>query len=176
MLGGVQIVPFHRPPKKAWKEGVEKKTRLYIDLSQAEDGLEEEAPIFYEEESESSEESEQSFDMQEYVAGLLPGELVDGKKPTRGANTAHLEDMRVVKKPKDTFKYFKIFYRFIQRKRREERLRRKHYILKEWEEKIKEYDEKQKQAVLDKMEQHRKEVLLERHRSNLRRIKNSKKV
>ena len=80
MLGAAQIIPFHRPPKKEWKNGVEKKRRLYIDLSQEEDGLEEEAPMYYEDMSESSEESEASFDMQEYIAGLLPGELVDGKK------------------------------------------------------------------------------------------------
>lgn len=149
---------------------------MYIDLSQEEDGLEEEAPMYYEDMSESSEESEASFDMQEYIAGLLPGELVDGKKPTKGANTSHLEDLRVKKKKKDRWKYFKILFRFIIRKRREERLRRKHYILKEWEKKIKEYDENQKQLILEKMEQHRKEVLLERHRAYLRRVKNSKKV
>eukprot|EP01032_Pedospumella_encystans_P007540 gene7540-9037_t len=174
MLGGSQIVPFHRPPKKEWKTGAEKKKRLYIDLSKEEDGLEEEVPTFYEDDSESSEESEESFDMQEYIAGLLPGEVVDGKKPLKKANTSHLEDLRVKKQKRDRW-YFKMLFRFIIRKRREERERRKHYILKEWEKKLKEYVEKQQQAVQAKMEQHRKEVLLEQHRSNMRRIRNSRK-
>mmetsp|Transcript_11258 Transcript_11258/g.19893 ORF Transcript_11258/g.19893 Transcript_11258/m.19893 type:complete len:225 (+) Transcript_11258:113-787(+) len=176
MLGGSQIVPFHRPPKKEWKTGAEKKKRLYIDLSKEEDGLEEEVPTFYEDDSESSEESEESFDMQEYIAGLLPGEVVDGKKPLKKANTSHLEELRVKKQKRDRWKYFKMLFRFIIRKRREERERRKHYILKEWEKKLKEYVEKQQQAVQAKMEQHRKEVLLEQHRSNMRRIRNSRKV
>ena len=176
MLGGSQIVPFHRPPKKEWKTGAEKKKRLYIDLSKEEDGLEEEVPTFYEDDSESSEESEESFDMQEYIAGLLPGEVVDGKKPLKKANTSHLEELRVKKQKRDRWKYFKMLFRFIIRKRREERERRKHYIIKEWEKKLKEYVEKQQQAVQAKMEQHRKEVLLEQHRSNMRRIRNSRKV
>lgn len=176
MLGAAQIIPFHRPPKKEWKAGVEKKKRLFIDLSKEEDGLEEEVPTFYEDFSESSEESEESFDMQEYVAGLLPGEVVDGKKPLKKANTAHLEELRVKKVKKDRWKYFKMLFRFIIRKRREERERRKHYILKEWEQKLKQYVEKEQQAVQAKMEEHRKELLLEQHRSNLRRIRNSKKV
>lgn len=176
MLGAAQVIPFHRPPKKEWKADAEKKSRLFIDLTKEEDGLDEEVPTYYEESSVSSEESEESFDMQEYVAGLLPGEVVDGKKPLKKANTDHLEELRVKKRKTDRWKYLKMVFRFIIRKRREERERRKHYILKDWEKKLEEYVQKQQQAVQAKMEQHRKEVLLEQHRSNMRRIRNSKKV
>ena len=178
MLSGIQIVPFHRPPKKEWKDGAEKKKRLVIDLSKDEDDdIEDEQFNNYIENSESSEEeSEQEFDMQRHIEDLLPGDLIDGMKPTKKANMSHLEDLRVVKTKGETFKYFRMVYRFIQRKRSEERERRKHYILKEWEERVKKYDADQKQAVLDRMEAHRKEVLLELHRSDMRRKRNSRKV
>lgn len=178
MLGGVQVIPFHRPPKKRWEDGVEKKKRLVIDLSKDEDeDIEDETfTAEYEYDSESSEESEEGFDMQKHIEDLLPGDLVDGMKPTKAANASHLEDLRAVHKKVDRFGMFKAFYRFIRRKRAEERERRKHYILKEWEAKIKLYDENQKQAVLDRMEAHKKEVLLERYRSAQRRIRNSRKV
>jgi hypothetical protein len=177
MLGGVQIVPFHRPPKKEWKEGAEKKKRLVIDLTGDEDDEIEEEKFdeFVDDESESSEESE-GFDMQQHIADLLPGDLVDGMKPTKQANMSHLMDLRVVAKPKDRIGMFRRFYRFIQRKRAEERERRKHYILREWEAKIQQYDENVKKALLARIEAHRKEVLLEKHRSEQRRIKNSRKV
>ena len=177
MLGSVQIVPFHRPPKKSWIEGMEKKKRLRIDLTRDEDDdIEEEKFQEYvsDDSSESSEDS--GFDMMQHIADLLPGDLVDGHKPSKQANMSHLEDLRVVAKKNDRVGIFRRFYRFIQRKRAEERERRKHYIIREWEEKIKEYDENQKQAILDRMEAHRKEVLLEKHRSEQRRIRNSRKV
>lgn len=178
MLGGVQVIPFHRPPKKRWEPGAEKKKRLVIDLSKDEDeDIEDETfSADYDDDSESSEESEEGFNMQKHIEDLLPGDLVDGMKPTKAANATHLEDLRAVHKKVDRFSIFKSFYRFIKRVRARERERRKHYILKEWEAKIKQYDENQKQAILDKMEAHKKEVLLEKYRSAQRRIRNSRKV
>jgi hypothetical protein len=174
----MQVVPFNRPPKKEWVNGAEKKKRLTIDLTRDEDDdIEDENFNDYEVSSESSESSEEEiFDMQAYIADLLPGEVIDGMKPTKKANTAHLEDLRYKPKPVDRLKYIKFIYRFIQRKRAQERERRKHYIIKEWEQKIKEYDAKLRQDVEDKMEAHRKEVLIELHRAEQRRIRNSRKV
>lgn len=175
MLGGVQVVPFHRPPKKEWKEDAEKKKRLVIDLTRdEEDDIEEETFVEYVDDDDSSDEDD--FDIAQHIADLLPGEIIDGKKPVKQANTSHLEDLRYVAKRKKNFGLVRRFYNFIQRKRAEERERRKHYILKEWEAKIKKYDEDMKQAILDKMAAHRIEVLLELHRSEQRRIRNSRKV
>lgn len=178
MLGGVQVIPFHRPPKKRWEPGAEKKKRLVIDLSKDEDeGIEDETfNADYEDDSESSEESEEEFDMQRHIEDLLPGDLVDGMKPKKAANDSHLVDLRVVRKKVDRFAIFKAFYRYMKQLRAQERERRKHYILKEWEAKIKLYEEQERQAVLDKMEAYRKEVLLEKYRSAQRRIRNSRKV
>ncbi|KAJ1421405.1 hypothetical protein B484DRAFT_481147 [Ochromonadaceae sp. CCMP2298] len=86
-----------------------------------------------------------------------------------------MEDLKVKPKKVDRFKYLKDTFNFIQAARSRERERRKHYILLEWEERIKEYDLKTKQEVLDQMQLQRKEVLLELYRSDQRRIKNSKK-
>jgi hypothetical protein len=177
MLGAAQVVPFHRPPKKEWNDGCEKKKRLVIDLTRDEDDdIEEENFTEYIEDdlSESSEDS--GFDIVDHIADLLPGEIVDGKKPTKQANMSHLEDLRLVAKKADRLGLFRRIYRFIQRKRAEERERRKHYILKEWEAMIMKYDEDQKKAILEKMKAHRKEVLLELHRSEQRRMRNSRKV
>ena len=46
----------------------------------------------------------------------------------------------------------------------------------EYEQKVKAYDAKRRQDMLDRMQRQRNEVLMEAYRSELRRAKNSKKV
>jgi hypothetical protein len=178
MLVGASIVPFHREPIKKWGQDQEKKKRLVINLDKEEDEDidEENFNSSYIKEEDSESESEEEFDLQQHLEDLLPGELVDGLKPAKEANRTHLEDLKHKPKRVDRFRYIKDAFNFIQAARRRERERRKHYILMEWEDRIKEYDLKSKQEVLDQMEAQRKEVLLEVYRSDQRRIKNSKKV
>lgn len=202
MLGGAQIVPFAPLPKKSWKHGAEKKERLPIDLTSEVSSADEDEDEYSEEDSDSEDDyyddyddsgrrnlntastqqetadnDEEYFDLQKHIESLLPGEIGEDGKPRKGAGglDLYLDDLRKKKPNRDRLKYVKYFYRVAVRWRRQERERRKHYLLKEFEERIRVYDEMQKQLIRSKMIEHQKEVLMEAHRRRKRIERNSKK-
>lgn len=89
----------------------------------------------------------------------------------------HLKDLREIPKEssfiRDLFMYV---YRLIKRRRAAERLRRKHHLLVEFEEKVRRYDEEQKELLQQELEKMRNDVLLEAHRRLKRIEKNSVQV
>ncbi len=165
-------MPFIRPPKKEWHDKMEKKERIVLsDSDESYDSYDSESNS----ESSSSSDSDASseFDIQKHLADLLPGELVDGMKPTKKANDTHLSDLRYVKKKKDKYRIFKLCYRAVKEWRAEERLRRKHHIIKEYEEKIKKFDEQLKKEIEEDVKAHKIAIALEAYRTEQRIKKNS---
>lgn len=163
------IIPFAKLPRKYWDDQAEKKGRIeVIDPPSSEEEEDEVVSIA------SSSSSE--YDLIQHLQDLLPGDLVDGQKPNKAANTAHLDDLKVQKKRVDRLKYVKQAYHFLKTFRERERERRKHYILAEFEQKVKAYDEMCRKKIQDELDAHEKATKLEAHR-RLERIKrNSKKV
>ncbi len=163
------VIPFAKLPRKNWEENTEKKERIeIIDPPSPEESSSEEESV--------SSSSSSEYDLIQHLSDLLPGELENGEKPKKQANIAHLEDLRVKRKPPDRLKYIKYFYGYIKQMRARERERRKHHILKEYEAKIKAYDEMLKKQVQDELEAKEKEVKLEAYRRLKRIERNSRKV
>lgn len=188
LLGGAQIVPFAKVPKKKWETGEEKKPRLDIDLrseSDLDDELSESQFISDSDSSDSDvgsrrfqdEDEDEGFDLEEHIKSLLPGAVVDGLKPTQKANMDHLEDLRPKKVRRNRFiKRVRKAYTFFATMRRRERERRKHYLLRDMENRVKEYDALKKRQIQERLIAHYKEVMLEAHRRRAQIKKNSKKV
>ncbi len=156
---------------------MEKKERLVLsdDEESGNSDDAEEEKSYISEDSIASIESDSSseFDLQQHLADLLPGDLVDGMKPTKQANTDHLGELRVTKKKKDRYRIFKMCYRAIKDWRAEERERRKHHIIREFEEKVRQYDEKLKLEIEEDIKAHKIAVALEAYRTEQRIKKNS---
>jgi len=189
LFGGAPIVPFVILPKKEFYKDSEKKPRLNIKLdhyinsdsesdisdydNKDDDDIDETDGVTDIEDVSSNKDE---YDLIEHLQSLLPDELVNGKPIRKDLNTSYLEDLRYKPKPTEYFKLFRSLYRVIKEARMRERERRKHYILREYEMRVKEYDVKRRQNILDRMQQQRNEVLMEAYRTELRRAQNSKKV
>ena len=180
-------MPFVILPKKEFYTDSEKKPRLNINLdhyinSDSEsdvsdyDDVDDDDDIDEISDIEDVSKNNDDYDLIEHLQSLLPDELVNGKPVNKALNTSYLEDLRYKPKPREYFKLFRFVFRIIMEARAKERERRKHYILREYEQKVKEYDMKRRQDMLDRMQRQRNEVLMEAYRSELRRAKNSKKV
>ena len=188
LYGGAPIVPFFNPPKKEYYKGIEKKKRLNINLDRLSDDDSDISDFEHSEDSGGSVNDENNedvtdnesviseFDLAKHIATLLPDELIDGKPTNKEANRAHLEDLKYIPKPINYLWCFYYIYHRINNARIKERERRKHYIIKEYEKKVELYDINRKEWILKQIEQQEKDVKLEIYRSELRRIKNSKKV
>ncbi len=163
------IIPFAKLPRKTWNEKTEKKERIEI--------IDPPSPVEEEEEVASiSSSSSSEYDLLEHLQELLPGDLENGEKPKKNASTAHLDDLKVSKQKKDRWRYVKQAIHFMKTWRANERERRKHYILREYEQKIAEYDAHCRQHIQDELAKHEKEVKLEAYRRLQRIERNSKKV
>jgi hypothetical protein len=189
LFGGAPIVPFIILPKKEFYNGSEKKPRLNIKLDRYinsdsesdisdydnidDDDIDETDGVTDFEDVSSNKDE---YDLIEHLKSLLPDELVNGKPTKKDLNTSYLEDLRYKPKPIEYLRLFRCIYSAIKEARMRERERRKHYILREYEMRVKEYDEKRRQGILDRMQQQRNEVLLEAYRTELRRAQRSKKV
>lgn len=182
-------MPFIILPKKEFYKGSEKKPRLNIkvdhyinsdsesdisDYDNIDDDDIDESDGVTDIEDVSSNKDE--YDLIEHLQSLLPDELVNGKPTKKDLNTSYLEDLTYKPKPIEYLRLFRYIYSAIKTARMRERERRKHYILREYEMRVKEYDEKRRQGILDRMQQQRNEVLLEAYRTELRRAQRSKKV
>jgi hypothetical protein len=123
----------------------------------------------------SSDESSE-YDLLEHIKDLLPGDIVNGEKPKKIANTLHLQDLKPVKKRWDYLYFAKLLGKKVEELKARERERRKHHLLRHFEEQVKKYDEQQKKNIHDAYERLQRERALEElHR--LKRIeRNSKKV
>jgi hypothetical protein len=167
------VIPFAHLPRKEWHRKLEKKPR---DKSSWHPDVPPPSPKQSESESESEVSSSSSeYDLLEHIQSLLP-EVVDGKV-TKKADETHLEDLRVKKKTKNVVADTVVkTFTYVAGYRQRERDRRKHYLLKEYEEVIKKYDEELKKQQEDQQEKERRERLLEEYRREQRILRNSKKV
>jgi hypothetical protein len=135
-----------------------------------------------EDDSGSDESSE--YDLLEHIKELLPEEIGafgyngDGLLGRNGkkANAAHLDDLQLKKKKRDYFFLFNFVIRRIEEARARERERRKHHLLRHFEQKVKEYDSLQKQKVEEAFEKKKNQILLEDYHRQQRIDRNSKKV
>lgn len=176
------LIPFASLPRREYKKGpvtIGGEIKPRLDLTKVfHEGDEDE---YYEEEEVALSDSDSSsssseYDLLQHLADLLPGDLENGMKPTKEANNAHLADLKVVKRRPDRLKYVKYAYRYVMTMRARERERRKHYIIKEYERKIKEFDELQKKMRDDAMAEEEKAIRLEEEERQQRIIRNSRKV
>lgn len=190
LFGGAPIVPFIILPKKEFYKESEKKPRLNIKLdhyinSDSESDISDYDNIDDDDDIDETDgvtdiedvsSNKDEYDLIEHLQSLLPDELVNGKPIKKDLDTSYLEDLRYKPKPTEYFKFVRFIYSAIKSARIRERERRKHYILREYEMRVKEYDEKRRQGILDRMQQQRNEVLLEAYRTEQRRAQMSKKV
>jgi hypothetical protein len=124
------------------------------------------------------------YDLLEHIKELLPEEIGafgyngDGLlgRNGRNANAAHLDDLQLKKKKRDYFFLFNYVIRRIEEAKARERDRRKHHLLRHFEQKVKEYDSLQKQKVEEAFEKKKNESLLEDYHRQQRIERNSKKV
>lgn len=97
--------------------------------------------------------------------------------PTKKANELHLEDLKYV--PAKTSLLTKVFgfaIRIVKDRRAAERERRKHHVLAELEERVKQFDDQYRKTLRDELEAMKNAVLLEAYRAQKRIEKNSVKV
>lgn len=166
------IIPFAKLPRKEWNKKTEKKERLtwkdgdiYREESESEEL----------DDSDGSSASSSEYDLIEHINSLMP-EIENGKV-TRKANESHLEDLRVKAKPKRYLRRaLAAGVGYIQGWRERERERRKHYIIKEFEERVRQYDELHRKEVQERLEAEEKELKLEAYRREQRILRNSRKV
>lgn len=174
-------IPFAQLPRREYKKGPvsiggEVKPRLDLDkFFNGEEEVEEFDDADYESESDASS-TDSGYDLMKHVASLLPGELEDGKKPPKEADTTHLQDLKVVKKRPDRLKYVKQAYTWVMTMRARERERRKHYILREYERRIREFDELQKKVREDAIQEEERLIRQEAKERQQRIERNSRKV
>jgi hypothetical protein len=171
------LLPFHHTvlAKKEWVNNKQEKKGRVIDLQELKDSFE------YEEDEESEEEvsSEESeslasteswdsnyedgrnpygddFDWAGHIDRLLPDKAELGKPPPKLYKKP--EVVRRKKNGPGLWGRAKIAFNAWKEK---EKQRRKHYIYKEYEEKIKAYDEKIREDILAEIAKHRLDVMKE---------------
>lgn len=163
------MIPFTKVPPKIWKSRQEKKNRL--DLN---------GPFHFnrpptpEDEIESNSDSSSEYDLLEHLASLLPGEVVDGKKPPKTANASHLDALQKIK-PEPKRSYLSKITGFLGEQRALERERRKHHVIREYEEKIKRYEAEKEHQLQIQLQEITKQENIEELRRLKRIERNSKK-
>jgi hypothetical protein len=165
------LVPFATLPRVEWHPGMEKRERL--DPNTFEDDVD-----FPDDElaSLSSEESDESFiEIGDYITSLIPVTPPGGVK----AKAVWEEEEEIIVK---AFKpgCIRMLWRKFQAWRKKERERRIHYIYKEYEERVKQYDEKIKNDILDEMQANEEalvqEVLLSEKRMKANSFRKANKL
>jgi hypothetical protein len=200
------LIPFNKIPHKVWKdEETEKKGRLetvehngevfhvkrQVALNSYEIKMKEKLRrpkskgLNFGSDDEDDEEGDDSghssdesseYDLLEHIKDLLPGDIVNGEKPKKAANTLHLQDLKPVKKRWDYLYFAKLLGRKVEELKARERERRKHHLLRHFEEQVKKYDEQQKKNIYDAYERLQRERALEELHRIKRIERNSKKV
>lgn len=138
------MVPFAIHPRKEWHRRMEKKARLEIIYDSDDESEIPETP------SESSEESEESLDTQEDIQARIRSMLIenpDGGPPIYMDKEFKGEVIREKK-----YSIFTYPCRMFMAWRRRERERRVHYIIREYERRVKEYDEMLRRKLKDEIE------------------------
>lgn len=186
-------LPFNKVPYKEWKPKQEKKTRVDIDefenfqtdfqtfnkLNPNLSYRKNREIVDFEEVGLDTFDQKRNYqtELLSHLANLLPGEINNGQKSAKEANLDHLQELRVKKVKVDRLYYLKKLHTFLRDWRKNERERRKHYLLKEYEFEIQKFVERRKQEERDLEEQQHKETILkevERRKLfdyNLRRVK-----
>eukprot|EP01039_Chlorochromonas_danica_P000468 gene468-506_t len=165
------VIPFAKLPRKEWNKKTEKKERL---IWKDGDIHREESESGELDESDGSSASSSEYDLLEHISNLMP-EIENGKV-TRKANDSHLQDLRVKAKPKRYLsRALAAGVGYIQGWRERERERRKHYIIKEFEERVRQYDELHRKEVQERLEAEERELKLEAYRREQRILRNSRK-
>lgn len=172
-MATLPLIPFAKLPRIDYNKKFEKKKRL---IWTDDNDFVTPNPIEIEDSSESSSSgSSFEYDLLDHIATLMPGYNEEGKL-TKKAHDAHLEDMRPKKVRKDYFKFVRTSLQYVSTMRARERERRKHYIIREYEEKIRKFDEVRRKTIQDELDAQEKELKLEAYRREQRIIRNSRKV
>ncbi|RYH20641.1 hypothetical protein EON65_22860 [archaeon] len=172
-MATLPIIPFAKLPRIDYNKKFEKKKRL---IWTEDNDFVTPDPKEIEESSESSSSGSSSeYDLLDHIATLMPGYNEEGKL-TKKAHDAHLEDMRPKKVRKDYFKYVRASWQYVSTMRARERERRKHYIIREYEEKVRKFDEMRRKVIQDELDAQEKEIKLEAYRREQRIARNSRKV
>jgi hypothetical protein len=173
-------IPFARLPRREYKKGPvsiggDPKPRMDLEkFFKGEQDHDFNESDFDDDSDASSVES--VYDLMQHVADLLPGDLEDGRKPKKEADMSHLQDLKVTKKKPDRLKYVKIVYNWVRTMRARERERRKHYILREYEQRISDFDNLQKKFREDAMLEEEKLIQKETKERQKRIERNSRQV
>jgi hypothetical protein len=184
-------IPFASLPRKTYKKGPmtaggEMKPRLDLKKLFDENEVTDDYTNFLYESSsdddvivrkgESDDDSGSEYDLLEHLAELLPGELDNGKKPPKEANTQHLQELRPIKKKIDHLRFIKDPINYILSWPTRERERRKHYIFKEYEQQLIKLDEIQAKIRLQEREVQEQLIRKEAIERRKRIERNSRKV
>lgn len=179
LANALPLLPFHhtRLAKKEWENNRQEKKGRVVDLEELRDSFgklefdessSEESYSSSEEDTESSEYSTSEneddepdpygdgFNWAGYMDNLLPEAAELGKPPPK----LYKPPPPVVKKKVKVGILGRAMMAFEAWKARE-RDRRKHVMLREYEEKVKEYDKKVRMEVMKEIEKHRHEVMKE---------------
>lgn len=164
------LIPFAHLPRKEWHRKLEKKPRMIWqeELKVRQDDLEEQSNG-----SEASDESSE-YDLLQHIASLMP-DVKEGKVAKKADDT-HLRDMRVKPEKKQYIK--KALARgmaYIKGMRARERERRKHYLIKDLERKVREYNALHQKAIQDELLAEEEAVRREQLRRQQRIARNSRK-
>jgi hypothetical protein len=197
------LIPFAKLPFKEWiDENTEKKPRLksveHEDQVFRIKGVETEQqkrikerkrgrPRRFKKVVEESSESEEiesvssgdssEYDLLDHIRDLLPQEVGQNgvKKLTKQANSLHLGELRVVNKPVSYIGLLSSVGNYAEQLKAEERERRKHHLLRHYEEQVKKYDELQRKRIAETLEQKTNEQLLDQFHRQQRIERNSRK-
>jgi len=175
------MIPFQKPLYTKWEKDLEKKPRLDIKLDDEEKGDEIIEGLISDSESEESVPSVDSEEeRQKFIQSLLPKAPTDDEPVPQKVIYFDDDD------DDDDFKYqdesgiltglLLYPWRQLMLWRERERARRMHYIIVEYERKVKEYETMLQEKARKEIEDNERAVKLEAYRSQQRMIRNSNTV
>lgn len=179
---GLPYVPFASVlPKIEWKRGQEKKPRLIIredgdvkpntgDEEKGTNEAEENEDSVADSSDASSESSEEEEDLVDYINSLLPTVLDDGTVIRK--KEAVLDEVEVLKNRPPWYKRQWIAF---QNWRERERIRRKHYIYRDYEERVKLIDDRIRLMIMKEIQANEDAVIEEARQTEIRIKNNSMK-
>lgn len=165
------MIPFAQLPRREYNKRFEKKDRLvWTESNEFKSRRAPPPPPPQEEVSDNDSE----YDLLEHLASLMP-EIKEGKV-VKKADDSHLLDMRH-KPPSKAVVSAAInsTVGYIKGWRARERERRKHYIIKELEQRARMFEEKHHESILAQLEAEERAEKLEEYRREQRIIRNSRK-
>jgi hypothetical protein len=174
------ILPFSPIPVKQWNDKQEKKKRIpaiaYDDniselSSNTSHYSKSSNDLIDLENIDSKSDDTDEYDVIEHISSLMSTTNIDGSIQ-KSANKEHLNDMKIKHSNGLLIDISIYLYKSIKKMWKDEIERRKHYLIKDYEKKIKEFDEKKKKEIEDRKIAREKEINheLERREEDLKRV------